>query len=61
MNVFGGVAARPADDDFVILFVPLEHGAGTYAKFLANLSRYGDLALSGHLRFCDWHASTLPG
>ena len=59
MNVLRGVAARPADYDFVILFVPLQHGPGAYTEFLTNLSGYGNLALSRQLRFCDRHGSTL--
>jgi hypothetical protein len=41
------VPPRPADYDLVILLLPFEDGTGPHAEFLANLSRYGDLALSG--------------
>src|SRR5271155_963699 len=36
-----------ANYDLVILLLPFEDGAGSHAEFLANLDRYGDLALSG--------------
>lgn len=44
----------------VILLVPLQNGAGPYSQPLANLSRYGYLALSGELGFCERHGITLP-
>jgi hypothetical protein len=61
MNILGSVTAGPANDDSVMLFVPLEHRSWTYTEFLTDLSRYGDLALGGHLGFRDWHDVTLPG
>lgn len=45
MNFGRAETARPAHHHTAILFVPLKHRARTYAEFLADFCRDGDLAL----------------
>src|SRR5262245_49664812 len=47
VNVFRCVPPRPANHDLIILLIPFEYGAGSHSELLANLSRHGDLTLSG--------------
>jgi len=55
MDFFGCVSAGPANNDLVVLFVPLQNRAGADAQPLANLGRHGNLPLGGQLGFSDSH------
>lgn len=60
MYFLRSIPPSPANNDFIILLVPLQNGTRTNAKSLPNLGRDGDLPLGGKLGFSDAHALTLP-
>ncbi len=55
MDFFRCVSPGPANNDLVVLFVPLQNRAGADAQPLANLGRHGNLPLGGQLGFSDSH------
>src|SRR5947207_15967092 len=50
MDILGGVALRPADDNGAAVVAPLEDGARATAKAPADRRRDGQLALGGEPR-----------
>jgi len=55
VHIRQGVPPGFADNNLIVLLVPLEDGAGPDPEFLTNFGGHGNLALGGKFGMCERH------